>query len=62
MCYTEIGKVRLDSGYSLYTGGVIEKRLWDWIDRAEDKRFNRVRLVQSRDIWPAFKKLFGGKI
>tara|TARA_R110000824_G_scaffold309810_1_gene497132 strand:+ start:269 stop:1462 length:1194 start_codon:yes stop_codon:yes gene_type:complete len=61
MCYTEIGKMQIDTEYNLFSGGTIEKKLWDWIKLAEGKRFKRVRLTESKDIWPAFKKLFGGK-
>ena len=59
MCYTEVGEQR-NSDYSLYSGQV-EKKLWDWVRLAEDKTFKRVRITKSRDVWPAFKKLFGGK-
>ena len=61
MCYTEIGKLRVDSEYSLFSGGTSEKRLWDWVRLVEDKNFKRIRLLESKDIWPAFKRLFGGK-
>jgi uncharacterized sporulation protein YeaH/YhbH (DUF444 family) len=27
----------------------------------EDKNFKRVRLEEHKDIWPSFKKLFGGR-
>ena len=59
MCYTEVGEQRT-SDYSLYSGQV-EKKLWDWVRLAEGKTFKRVRITKSRDVWPAFKKLFGGK-
>ena len=59
MCYTEVGEQR-SSDYSLYSGQV-EKKLWDWVRLAEGKTFKRVRITKSRDVWPAFKKLFGGK-
>tara|TARA_R110000796_G_scaffold67777_1_gene155560 strand:+ start:7352 stop:8545 length:1194 start_codon:yes stop_codon:yes gene_type:complete len=61
MCYTEIGKLYDYREYSLFAGGNPEKRLWDWTKLAEDKNFKRIRLQESKDIWPAFKKLFGGK-
>jgi uncharacterized protein len=61
MCYTEVGKLHNYREYSLFAGGTPEKRLWDWTQLAEDKNFKRVRLEDSKDIWPAFKKLFGGK-
>ena len=28
---------------------------------AEDKNIKRNRLTENKDIWPAFKKLFGGR-
>ncbi len=62
MCYTEIGKLNDYREYSLFAGGTADKRLWDWTKLAEDKKFKRVRLEKSDDIWAAFKKLFGGKI
>ena len=37
------------------------KKLWDWSKLAEDKTFKRIRIEESKDIWAAFKKLFGGK-
>jgi len=61
MCYTEIGRNRSDSEYNLFSGGTPEKRLWDWVKLTEGKRLKRIRLTESKDIWPAFKKLFGGK-
>ena len=60
MCYTEIGKQR-DYEYSLFSGGKPETKLWDWTKLTEDKDFKRIRLIENRDIWPAFKKLFGGR-
>ena len=60
MCYTEIGKLYSYKEYSLFAGSQ-EKRLWDWTKLVEGKNFKRVRLEESKDIWPAFKKLFGGK-
>ena len=62
MCYTEIGKLHDYSQYSLFAGGSPEKRLWDWTKLIEDKAFKRVRLVEHKDIWSSFKKLFGGKL
>ena len=60
MCYTEIGSEGRYKEYSLFTGSTPEKRLWDRISTVEDKNFKRVRLSKSKDIWVAFKKLFGG--
>ena len=62
MCYTEIGKLYDYKEYALFqNSGHVEKRLWDWTMLIENKDFKRIRLEQSKDIWPAFKKLFGGK-
>ncbi len=61
MCYTEIGKLHKFSEYSLYSGTTPEKRLWDWTKLVEDKNFKRTRLENHKDIWPAFRKLFGGR-
>ena len=61
MCYTEIGKLHDYREYSLFSGSNPEKKLWDWTKLVEGKNFKRVRLEESKDIWPAFKKLFGGK-
>jgi hypothetical protein len=61
MCYTEIGKMRGSSDYNLFSGVQVDKSLWDWTKLAEGKTLKRVRLQKSKDIWPAFKKLFGGK-
>ena len=61
MCYTEIGKLHDYREYSLFAGGNPEKKLWDWTKLIEGKNFKRVRLEESKDIWPAFKRLFGGK-
>ena len=63
MCYTEIGKLHDYREYSLFaSGGSPDKKLWDWTKLAEDKSFKRIRLEENKDIWPAFKKLFGGKV
>ena len=62
MCYTEIGTSRYPSEYRLFDGGTTEKRLWDWTKLIEDKNFKRIKINQSDDIWPSFKKLFGGRI
>ena len=61
MCYTEIGTSRYPSEYRLFDGGTTEKRLWDWTKLIEDKNFKRIKINQSDDIWPSFKKLFGGR-
>tara|TARA_Y100000592_G_C5480497_1_gene325172 strand:- start:5457 stop:6644 length:1188 start_codon:yes stop_codon:yes gene_type:complete len=61
MCYTEIGPLNKHE-YSLFSGSETnQKKLWNWTKLVEDKNFKRVRLSESKDIWPAFKKLFGGK-
>lgn len=62
MCYTEIGKLVDYREYSLFGGSNPDKRLWDWTKLAEDKNFKRIRLEEHKDIWPAFKKLFGGRM
>ena len=62
MCYTEIGALRFGSEYNLFGTGSVEKRLWDWTKMAEGKTFKRIRITESKDIWPAFKKLFGGRV
>jgi uncharacterized protein len=60
MCYSEVGANEL--GYrNLFGESAGEKRLWDWTKLAEDKNFKRVRIKKNSDIWPAFKKLFGGR-
>ncbi len=61
MCYTEIGKLHNYTDYSLYNTGRPDKKLWDWTMLVEDNLFKRIRLQEHKDIWPAFKKLFGGK-
>ena len=61
MCYTEIGKLYNYSDHSLFGSTSPEKRLWDWTKLAEDKNFKRIRLEEHKDIWPSFKKLFGGR-
>ena len=61
MGYTEIGKLQDYREYSLFAGGTVEKRLWDWTKLIEDKNFKRIRLKEHKDIWPSFKKLFGGR-
>ena len=60
MCYTEIGAMRGISDAFLFSGNA-EKNLWDWLKLIEDKDFKRVRIVNHKDIWASFKKLFGGK-
>jgi len=59
-CYTEIGKQQIFDHDSFLFTGTAEKKLWDWLKLAEDKDFKRTRLVDHRDIWKSFKKLFGG--
>jgi len=61
MCYTEIGKLVDYREYSLFGGGSPDKKLWDWTKLAEGKNFKRIRLEEHKDIWPAFRKLFGGR-
>ena len=59
ICYTEIGKRRVyDSNNFLFSA---EKKLWDYINPLEHQTFKRVRLIEHRDVWKAFKKLFGGR-
>ena len=60
MCYTEIGSEQRYKDYNLFAAGNPNKRLWDMISTIEDKNFKRIRLEKSKDIWIAFKKLFGG--
>ena len=60
MCYSEIGFLNKNE-YSLFGHSNGEKKLWDWTKLVEDKNFKRVRLTDTKDIWPAFKKLFGGR-
>ena len=60
MCYTEIGSESRDRDYNLFATGNPSSRLWDMILTVEDKNFKRIRLEKSKDIWVAFKKLFGG--
>jgi len=59
MCYTEIGEMRGVSDAYLFSGKA-EKKLWDWLKLIEDKDFKRIRIVNHKDIWASFKKLFGG--
>ena len=61
IAYTEIGKLYDHSEYSLFSGGTTEKRLWDWTKLIDTKNFKRLRLQEHKDIWPSFKKLFGGR-
>ena len=63
ICYTEIGKLYSYNEYGgvFSQGRTPDKRLWDLVKLVEDKLFKRVRLEESKDIWPAFIKLFGGK-
>ena len=62
MCYAEIGASALSEGYNLFGTGITRERLWDRTKPAEDSTFKRIRITQSKDIWKAFKKLFGGKV
>ena len=62
IAYTEIGKLHTHSEYSLFSAaGKVEKKLWDWTKLIENKNFERIRIEQHQDIWPSFRKLFGGK-
>jgi sporulation protein YhbH len=61
MCYTEIGQLHDYREYNMFSGSEPVKRLWDWTKLVEDKNFKRIRLEQHKDIWPSFKKLFGGR-
>ena len=58
-----VGKLYNYKEYNLFAGGSgsAEKRLWDWLKLAEDKNFKRIRIEEHKDIWPSFKKLFGGR-
>ena len=58
ICYAEAGE-RRTSEYNLFNSG--EKKLWDWTRLIEGKTFKRVKLEKVNQVWPAFKKLFGGK-
>ena len=60
MCYTEIGALSKYE-YALFGNSSGEKKLWDWTKLIEDKNFKRIRLSENKDIWQAFKKLFGGR-
>ena len=60
MCYSEVGANELGYG-SLFGDGSGEKKLWDWTKLAEGKNFKRIKIKKNSDIWPAFKKLFGGR-
>jgi sporulation protein YhbH len=62
MCYTEIGNSAYPNEYRLFNGGTTEKRLWDWTKLIEDKNFKRIKINKNEDIWPSFKKLFGGRV
>ena len=61
MCYTEIGKQSIYDNNSFLFTGTPERKLWDWLKLLEHSTFKRVRLVEHRDIWKAFKKIFGGR-
>ena len=62
MCYTEIGDVDGEGNrnkYNLFANG--GKSLWAHLTRLEGPTLKRVGLSCHDDIWPAFKKLFGGR-
>jgi hypothetical protein len=58
ICYSEVGAFN-KTEYNLFSSG--EKKLWDWTKLIEDKMFKRVRLEKVNQVWPAFRKLFGGR-
>ena len=58
ICYSEVGAFNKNE-YNLFNSG--EKKLWDWTKLIEDKTFKRVRLERVNQVWPAFRKLFGGR-
>ena len=58
ICYSEVGSLNKNE-YNLFNSG--EKKLWDWTKLIEDKSFKRVRLEKVNLVWPAFRKLFGGR-
>ena len=60
MCYTEIGTESQYSDLQIFAGKA-DKRLWDLVKLAEGDNFKRIKLAESKDVWPAFKKLFGGR-
>lgn len=60
MCYTEIGTESRYSDLQIFAGKA-DKRLWDLVKLAEGDNFKRIKLAESKDVWPAFKKLFGGR-
>lgn len=60
MCYTEIGTESQYSDLQIFAGKA-DKRLWDLVKLAEGDNFKRIKLAKSKDVWPAFKKLFGGR-
>jgi len=61
MCYTEIGRQNTyDNNSFLFTGSP-ERKLWDWLQLLDHPTFKRIRLREHRDIWKAFKKIFGGR-
>ena len=60
MCYTEIGTESRYSDLQIFAGKA-DKRLWDLVKLAEGDNFKRIKLAKSKDVWPAFKKLFGGR-
>jgi sporulation protein YhbH len=61
MCYTEIDNKNHNDQYALFGNTDTGKKLWDWMKLIEDKKFKRILLTDNKDIWPAFKNLFGGK-
>ena len=61
MAYTEAGKMNKYDAGSLFSTGKPEKKMWDWTKLIEDKSFKRIRIEGVKDVWVAFRKLFGGR-
>ena len=67
-CYAEIDPMALESES---TYGILAKsfnynqseatKLWQKLSAISGEGFKRVRITKPTHIWPAFKKLFGGK-
>ena len=36
-------------------------RMWDIYQPLVDKKFKTLKMINSKEIWPSFKKLFGGR-
>ena len=61
MAYTEAGKMNKYDAGSLFSTGKPEKKMLDWTKLIEDKSFKRIRIEGVKDVWVAFRKLFGGR-